>query len=159
MSIFSYAENMRHVYDDRNYLNINMCLKRVALLTSNGPINETEWLGNGCVCPRNTSLTTTDSPCRNSNLQMSTVCRIMLYVYRMVIILSAHLNCNFLSFTWALSSNVLGFFVIGHISGPPPSPRQVSSPCLPPAQINDLCNLKSGWSVSFLILKKGPRCL
>ena len=59
---------MTHAYDYRNYLYINMFLKRVALLTSNGPINETEWLGNGCVCPRNTSLTTTDSPCCNSNL-------------------------------------------------------------------------------------------
>ena len=38
----NYAENMTHAYDYRNYLNINMFLKRVALLTSNGPINETE---------------------------------------------------------------------------------------------------------------------
>ena len=32
--------------------------------------------------------------------------------------------------------------MVGHINGPPPSPRHVSSPCFPPAQMNDLCNLK-----------------
>ena len=50
---------------------------------------------------------------------------------------------KFHAVTW---KNLFASDFEGHMRGPPPSPRQVSWPWIPPAQMKDLCKVNFGWS-------------